>query len=187
MENKYFNDGIIGNRTVTASFSKTGELLRFYSGSVDYKQFVERFNVGVKINDSAMIYLHNDINNNYNQYYEPNTNVLQTEILNTYFNLKITQTDFVPLNENILVKSYIFENNSNIDFDMNFIIYSEIMKNLNNDTCGYFKDGALIQYNHDYSFCIFSKEVPNSVQINGVKNNIMDGVIRWKRLCWDEQ
>lgn len=180
MDNKYFNDGIVGNRQVTASFSKTGELLRLYSGSVDYKQFIERFNVGVKINDSAMIYLHNDINNSYNQYYEPNTNILQTEILNTYFNLKITQTDFVPIKENMLVKSYHFKNDSNIDFDMNFIIYSEIMSNLNNDTCGYFKDDALIQYNHDYSFCIFSKEIPNSVQINGVKNNIMDGSIGGK-------
>ena len=180
MDNKYFNDGIIGNRTVTASFSKTGELLRLYSGSVDYKQFIERFNVGVKINDSAIIYLHNDINNSYNQNYIQNTNILKTEILNTYFNLKITQTDFVPIKENMLVKSYHFENDSNIDFEMNFIVYSEVMSNLNNDTCGYFKDDALIQYNHDYSFCIFSKEKPNSVQINGVKNNIMDGIIGGK-------
>ena len=180
MNNKYFNDGIVGNRIVTASFSKQGELLRMYSGSVDYKQFLERFGVGIKINDSAMIYLHNDINNNYNQHYIPNTNVLQTEILNTYFNLKITQTDFVPLNENMLVKTYRFENDSNIDFDMNFIIHSEVITNLNNDSCGYFKNDALIQYNHDYSICIFSKEVPDSVQINGVKNNIMDGIIGGK-------
>ena len=180
MINKYFNDGIVGNRKVTASFSKTGELLRLYSGSVDYKQFIERFNVGVKINDSAMIYLHNDINNSYNQNYIPNTNILETEILNTYFNLKITQTDFVPINENILVKNYSLQNDSNIDFDMNFIVYSEIIKNANNDTCGYFKDDCLIQYNHDYSVCTFSKEKPNSVQINNVKNNIMDGVIGGK-------
>ena len=180
MINKYFNDGIVGNRRVTASFSKTGELLRLYSGSVDYKQFVERFNVGVKINDSAMIYLHNDINNNYIQNYISNTNVLETEILNTYFNLKITQTDFVPIKENMLVKSYTFQNDSNIDFDMNFIVYSEVITNSNNDTCGYFKNDALIQYNHDYSICIFSKEKPNSVQINGIKNNIMDGVIGGK-------
>ena len=180
MNNKYFNDGIVGNRSITASFSKQGELLRLYSGSVDYKQFLERFGVGIKINDSAIIYLHNDINNSYNQYYLPNTNILQTEILNTYFNLKITQTDFVPLNENMLVKTYKFENDSNIDFNMNFIIHSEVITNLNNDSCGYFKNDALIQYNHDYSVCIFSKETPNAVQINGVKNNIMDGVIGGK-------
>lgn len=180
MITKYFNDGIVGNRTVTASFSKTGELLRLYSPTVDYKQFIERFNVGVKINDSAIIYLHNDINNIYNQQYVPYTNVLETEILNTYFNLRVLQTDFVPIKENILVKNYKLSNESNIDFDMNFLVYSDMFSNLNNDTCGYFKNDSLIQYNHDYSVCIFSKEVPNSVQINNVQNNIMDGVIGGK-------
>ena len=180
MDNKYFNDGIIGNRTVTASFSKTGELLRLYSGTVDYKQFIEKFNIGVKINDSGIIYLHDDINNMYKQDYINNTNILETEIVNTYFNLKVIQTDFVPIKENILVKNYNLKNNSNIDFDMNFIIHSKLITNLNNDTCGYFKDDTLIQYNHDYSVCIFSKNVPNAVQINGAEYSIGDGTIGGK-------
>ena len=33
--------------------------------------------------------MHQDINNIYEQYYEPETNILNTEITNTYFNLKI--------------------------------------------------------------------------------------------------
>lgn len=180
MITKYFNDGIVGNRTVTASFSKTGELLRLYSPTVDYKQFINRFNVGVKINDSAIIYLHNDINNVYKQQYIQDTNVLETDILNTYFNLRVIQTDFVPIKENILVKNYRILNQSNIDFDMNFLVYSEVLTNVNNDTCGYFKNDTLIQYNHDYSVCIFSKEAPASVQINGVQDNIMSGVIGGK-------
>ena len=85
MNQRYFNDGIIGNGKVTASFSKTGELLRFFYGAIDHKQFIEQFDVGVKINDSAIIYLHNDINNVYDQRYIEDTNILQTEILNTYF------------------------------------------------------------------------------------------------------
>lgn len=180
MITKYFNDAVIGNRTVTASFSKTGELLRLYSPTVDYKQFIERFNVGVKINDSAMIYLHNDINNAYIQEYSENTNVLETEILNTYFNLRVLQTDCVPIKENILIKNYKLMNESNIDFDLNFLVYSEVFSNLNNDTCGYFKNDALIQYNHDYSVCTFAKEVPNAAQINGAQNNIMEGTIGGK-------
>lgn len=180
MINKYFNDAIIGNRTVTASFSKTGELLRLYSPTVDYKQFIERFNVGVKINDSAMIYLHNDINNVYNQEYSQNTNVLETEILNTYFNLRVLQVDFVPIKDNVLIKQYTLSNESNINFDLNFLVYSQIMTNLNNDTCGYWKNDALIQYNHDYAVCTFAKEEPDAVQINGVQSNIMEGVIGGK-------
>ena len=61
MVTKYFNDAIIGNKTMTASFSKKGELLRLFNQAPDYKQFFEAFHTGIKINDSAMIYLHNDI------------------------------------------------------------------------------------------------------------------------------
>ena len=40
MITKYFNDAIVGNRTVTASFSKTGELLstRFFLSIAVYPQ-----------------------------------------------------------------------------------------------------------------------------------------------------
>lgn len=180
MKQKYFNDGIIGNGKVTASFSKTGELLRLFYGSVDYKQFIEQFDVGVKINDSAMIYLHNDINNLYSQKYIKDTNILQTEILNTYFNLQVIQTDFVPMKENILVKNYRFINQSNRDLAINLLVYSKVLTNINNDTCGFFKNDCLIQYNHDYSLCLFSKEKPISYQINNVSSNIMEGKIGGK-------
>ena len=42
----------------------------------------------------------------YKQYYEEETNILNTEILNTYFNLRILQTDFASIKENIIVKKY---------------------------------------------------------------------------------
>ena len=83
MEQKFYNDGIIGNRTMTVSFSKKGELLRLFYPSTDYKQFIEKLYTGVKVNDSALIYLHDDINNVYKQYYDTDTNVLNTEITNT--------------------------------------------------------------------------------------------------------
>lgn len=180
MKQKYFNDGVVGNRKLTASFSKTGELLRLFYGTVDYKQFIEQFDVGVKINDSAMVYLHNDINNLYRQKYIKDTNILQTEILNTYFNLQVIQTDFVPIDENILVKNYRLVNQSNRDLKVNLISYSKVLTNVNNDTCGFFKDDCLIQYNHDYAFCVFAKEKALSYQINNVSANIMDGVIGGK-------
>lgn len=78
MENKFLNDAIIGNKNITASFSKKGELLRFFYPSTDYKQYVEFFHTGVKVNDSALIYLQEDINNVYEQYYTEDTNILNT-------------------------------------------------------------------------------------------------------------
>ena len=67
---KYFNDAIIGNEKITASYTKKGELIRLLYPNTDYKQFIDFYHIGLKINDSAIVYLHNDINNIYNQYYE---------------------------------------------------------------------------------------------------------------------
>ena len=177
MRAKYFNDGVVGNKTITASFTKTGELIRLFYGAADYKQFLDTFHVGLKINDSALVYLHNDINNSYNQEYIKDTNMLKTEILNTYFSVKITQTDFIPVEENVLVRSYKILNLNTIDLNINLLAYSKILTNLNNDTCGYVKNDCLIQYNHDFSVCTFAKEKLLSKQVNGAANNFMDGVI----------
>lgn len=177
---KYFNDAVIGNKTMTVSFTKTGELMRLYNGAPDFKQFFDFFHTGVKINDSAMIYMHNDINNTYKQYYVEDTNILMTEVLNNYFNLKIVQTDYCLIKENLLVKKYKFINKSNIDLDVNFLVYSKLLTNFNNDTCGFFKNDCLYQYNHDYTVCLFSKQKVDSYQINNTSYNIMDGSIGGK-------
>ena len=180
MEQKYYNDAIIGNGKMTVSFSKKGELLRLFHASPDYKQFFESFVTGVKINDSALIYLHDDVNNEYEQYYIDGTNVLVTNIINTYFGLKIEQIDFVMIKENILVRKYRFVNNNNIDLDLKFLIASKVFSNINNDTCGYVKNDALLQYNHDFTVCTFSKEKLYSYQVNDVSSNFRSGVIGGK-------
>lgn len=180
MDKKYFNDAVIGNDNITASFSKKGELLRLCYPSTDYRQYIESLQTGVKINDSALIYLHDDINNEYFQDYIENTNVLQTEILNTYFNLRIVQTDFVPINENILVKNYRFINESNIDLDVNFLVHSKAITGMVSDTCSFCKNDCLIQFTHNDSICIFSKEKLLSYQVNSASYNFHEGVIGGK-------
>ena len=66
MKNKYFNDAIIGGKNITASYTKHGELLRLMYNTPDFRQFLDFFHTGVKINDSCIIYLHEDQNNRYN-------------------------------------------------------------------------------------------------------------------------
>ena len=80
-----------------ATFSSKGEMLRLSYPNHDNRQYLKYFHTGVKVNDSNIIYLHDDINNTYIQYYDTDTNILNTEITNTYFNLKIVQTDFVNI------------------------------------------------------------------------------------------
>ena len=180
MKNKYNNDAIIGNQNMRISFSNKGELLRIFYPTPDYKQFIDEMLTGVKINDSAIIYLHDDINNEYNQYYTENTNILNTEIRNTYFNLLIKQTDFVTKlvdGKNVLIKRYIFENNSNISLDINFLAYTKLFSNINNMVGSKVEKNILLQYTHDYTLCLFSKDPMLSYRLHNSKEEMKSGVL----------
>lgn len=177
---KYYNDAIIGNQNILASFTKQGEILRLLYPTRDYKQMIDFFHVGLKINDSRLVYLHEDINNIYMQQYEEDTNILNTEVLNTYFNLKVVQTDYASIKENVLVRKYKFTNENTIDLNLNFLVHSSLTSSPENRVSGMCRNDALIQYNHEYMLCTFSKEKLLSSQINNSKANIEDGKI------WDK-
>ena len=176
-QTKYFNDAVIGNKNMVVSFSKTGEMLRLLYPNVDFRQFIDFYYVGIRINDSGLIYLHNDINNIYKQEYVEDTNVLKTEIWNSYFKLRTIQTDFVMMKEDVLIKRYEFINESTMDLDLNFLIYSGLITNENNSVSGYHKSDSLLQYTYDYNLATFSKHKISATQINNTKENVSDGVI----------
>ena len=75
---KLYNDAIIGNQKMLVTYSKKGELLRVVYPTIDFKQWIDFFHVGVKINDSNIIYLHEDINNTYYQEFLEDTNIVKT-------------------------------------------------------------------------------------------------------------
>lgn len=173
MENKYLNEAIIGNKNMLATFTGKGELQRLYFPSKDNKQYINYFHTGVKINNSDLIYLHDDINNTYKQYYDTDTNVLNTEITNTYFNLKVVQTDYIILKENVLVKKYTFLNEGKIDLETKFYIHSELLSDQNNLVSCKILDNGMMQYAHDFTVSTFAKgnKILNH-QIHGSKDTI---------------
>ena len=175
---KYLNEALIGNKKILATYTHKGQLQRLYFPERSMRQYIKFNHVGVKINDSGIIYLHEDINNVYKQYYDINTNILNTEITNTYFNLKILQTDFVPIKEDVLVRRYTFINESNIDLDVKFLIHQEIMSSDNNFVGCKILDYGMMQYAHDFMVTTFSKDRKVlSHQIHGTKNTIETGEI----------
>ena len=181
MDNKYLNEAIIGNKQMLATFTSKGELQRLYFPSKDNRQYINFFHTGVKINTSDLIYLHDDINNVYKQYYDTDTNVLNTEVTNTYFNLKMVQTDYVLIKENVLVKRYIFLNDGKIDLDTKFFIHSELLSDRNNLVSCKVIDEGMMQYAHDFSVSTFAKGYKiSSHQINGSKETIKRGEIQDK-------
>ncbi len=175
---RYLNEAIIGNKNMLVTYTLKGEIQRMYYPSKDNRQYIDFYHVGVKINDSDLIYLHDDINNVYKQYYEVNTNILNTEITNTYFNLKILQTDFVPIKENVLVKKYTLINENSIDLDVNFFVHSGLLSDRNNFVGCKVVDRGMIQYAHDFMVSTISRfDKIYSHQINGAKNTIKTGNI----------
>lgn len=178
---KYFNDAIIGNNKIRAGLTARGELIRLFYPNVDFKQFIDEFKVGVKINDSNLIHLEKDINNVYDQYYSEDTNVLNTEIDNTYFNLEILQTDCAPTGiNNLLIRRYVLLNKNTIPLDVKLVIKSKLLTNENNEVGSRIIDNGLIQYTHDYNFAIFSNQEVMSYKLNDVDSTIESGVLQDK-------
>ena len=180
MKKKYYNDAIIGNNKIVASFSSKGEMLRLFYPTRDCRQFVNEMLTGVKVNDSMIIYLHDDINNQYEQYYTENTNVLNTKIKNTYFNLSILQTDFVSISKDVLIKKYKFTNENTIDLNVNFLVYSKLLSSFNNMVGTLIKNDIFMQYSHNYTYCIFSKTPLLSYKLNESKEEIKTGILKDK-------
>jgi len=180
MENKYFNDAIIGNGNMTASFSNKGELLRLFYPSVDYMQHIDCFKVGVTSNNSRTVWLEDDINNVYTQEFEQNTNILNTNIFNKYFRINVSQKDYITIDKDVLVKKYIIKNDNDYYQNISFIVYSRLLKDYNNYTSSYFFNDTLIQYNHDYCFSIFSDKNISNYQINNSRSTVDSGEINGK-------
>jgi glucoamylase len=178
---KYLNEAIIGNKNVLATFTGKGELQRLYFPGRSIRQYIDFSHIGVKINDSDLIYLHDDINNVYKQYYDVDTNILNTEITNTYFELKILQTDFIPVKENVLIRRYTLINENSIDLNIKFLIHQGILSDTNNFVGCTEIDNGMVQYAHDFMISTFSKEQKTlSHQIHGSFNTIKSGEI------WDK-
>ncbi len=186
MNKKYLNEAIIGNQNLVVSFSKKGELLRLFYPTRDYRQFVDTFYTGIKVNDSNNIYLHDDINNVYNQYYSENTNVLNTKIENTYFKVDILQTDFVSIKQDVIIKKYIITNNNSIDLNINFLIYSKLLSSFNNMVGtrvvggNNSEDNIFMQYSHNYAISIFSKTPMLGYRLNNSAEDVKSGVLQDK-------
>ena len=180
MRKKYLNEAVIGNKNIVASFNKKGEMLRLFYPTRDYRQFVDTMTVGIKVNDSSFINLYDDINNTYEQHYSENTNVLNTQIENTYFNLQVFQTDFVCIKEDVIVKKYTFVNNNTIDLNVDLLIYSKLLSSFNNMVGSKVENDIFMQYSHSYTFSIFSKNPILGYRLNNSSNEIESGTINDK-------
>ena len=177
----YRNSAIIGNKELKVGLTEKGEIVRICYPNIDFRQFIEMMHMGVKINDSNLIYLHNDINNIYSQHYIENTNVLKTEIKNTYFNLKMIQTDFVTISENVLVRKYTFINEHDIPLEVKFLVHSKMLSDDNEFVSSKVIENGMLHYSHDYNMAYVSQGVKlDSHKIHGTEEVIEYGILQDK-------
>lgn len=177
----YKNDAIIGNKELKIGITAKGEIVRICYPNLDFRQFIDFLHMGVKINDSNIIYLHSDVNNVYNQEYIEDTNVLKTVIKNTYFNLKMEQTDFVLTQNSVLVRKYTFTNEHEIPLDIRFLVHSKMLSDDNNFMSAKVIENGLLQYSHDYNMAIVSNDlVLDGHKIHGIDDIIEAGILNDK-------
>lgn len=174
----YLNDAIIGNKNVKIGLTDKGEVVRFCYPNVDYRQFVDFLHMGVKINDSNIIYLHDDCNNSYSQEYIKDTNILVTCVKNMYFNLRMEQTDFVCINKNVFVRKYVFSNEHEIPLDIKFLIHSKAISDKNKFIGTRVIENGMVQYSKMYNMAFLSNDLKlNSHNINGTDDVIESGIL----------
>ena len=174
----YLNDGIIGNKEVKIGLTHKGEIVRLCYPNIDYRQFIDFMHMGVKINDSNIIYLHDDPNNMYFQEYIQDTNILVTNIKNMYFNLRMEQTDFVCINNNVIVRKYVFSNEHEIPLDIKFLVHSKIKSDSNEYVGTRVIENGMVQYSKSYNIAILSNDLKlDSHKINGTDEVIQSGIL----------
>jgi len=177
----YTNDALIGNKELKVGLTEKGEIVRIRYPNIDFRELIEYMHIGVKINDSNLIYLHSDINNVYTQRYIEETNVLKTEIKNTYFNLKMIQTDFVLTNNNVIIRKYTFVNEHDIPLDIKFLTHIKMESDNNNFFSSKVIQNGMLYYSHEYNLaCISNGLELDSYKIHGTEETIDSGILQDK-------
>ncbi len=165
---KYFNNAIIGNSNILVSLNKNGDILRFFAPNIDYKQHIDEHNVAL-ILDSKVFLLNDENTFNHEQFYEENTNILNTRIYNN--DISILQKDYVDINNNIMVRNYKIDKTTYNVENIKLLIYSKLITTSNDYISSWYNEelDALIQYSKDSYFTTFSDSKICNYQINGSK------------------
>lgn len=158
----YFNNAIIGNSRILATFDEKGQILRVFWPHIDYSQQVEKMFLGIYFPEisNSMHWLNSD-EWSYNQYYIEDTNVLRTVMTRKNEDLRITITDFTLEKKDIIVRNIELENISTKFININFAAYcSGIFGKVDSRSSLFdFDSDSVVIYGHgNYMFISSDKE-----------------------------
>ncbi len=198
MAKTYFNSAIIGNSSMLGCLGDKGELVRLFWPNIDYPQHVDGFFTGIYFTEfeNSTLWMDRDIFK-HSQRYICDTNVVETVFEAIDRGIKITQTDFVLPESDVLVRNYSIENICNNELNLGFSAYSSIITT-NPAVAGSlfdFDTDALIHYRHNYYISVCADREACQFQLGNnafdaasttvLKSNdnvgmMPDGAILWK-------
>ncbi len=161
MSKTHFNKMIIGNSGMLGCIDDRGELVRLFWPDIDYYQHIDRLMVGITCSElwQGTKWL-KSVDWTVEQYYIEDTNIAVTHYESEQFGLKITQTDFVISDKDVLKRCYIFKNTGASPVTIGFVLYSSSVSTTPQPVGILFEEklSALIHYKHNYYYSISSNK-----------------------------
>lgn len=158
----FFNHAVIGNSRVLATLNKKSQFLRVFWPNVDNAQHIDKMQLGIYFPgmSDTMHWIESD-DWHYLQYYVDDTNILKTVITSSTYNIKITMTDLVTIDKDIITRNIEFENISAQPINLNFGLYcSGIFNKLDMQSSIFdFDSDSIVFYKHNnYMFISADKD-----------------------------
>jgi oligosaccharide amylase len=147
---------ITGNSRMLACHRENGELYRLFWPNVDYGQHLGSFWPGIRITvpsrQSRTKWFHLNFWKS-SQRYLDNTNILETTLYSTTHHLRVTQSDFVIPNRDILVRNFELNNEGEKSERIAFFVYCNF--NIEESAA---QDSAYIDYTNE-SLVFFRRDI----------------------------
>lgn len=198
MTKPYINNAITGNSRMLVCFSDRGELQRLFWPNIDYPQHIEKMSAGILFTGckNSTMWL-NDSCFQHSQQYLEDTNILKTVCTNSEKGLEISQTDFVTIDSDVLVRQFEIRNIGQCEAELGFILYCSCVTttpelrstlfDFNTDSLIYYKHGYYIAISSDME--VYQFQLGNNAfegcQYTELKGNdyvgmMADGALSWK-------
>lgn len=197
MPKTYFNDGIIGNSSMLGCITERGELVRLYWPHIDYPQHIGKMSAGIFFqgNNTSTLWLDSG-NWKVEQKYIQETNILETAYINEHENFRVSQTDFVLHDKDVMIRLYEFENAGDEVVDPGFMLYSSAITTNPQLSCVLFDSAldSLVHYRNNYYISIsadmevwkyqLGNDAYNSAERAVLKGNDNIGMMNDAALSW---
>ncbi|MDA8236228.1 MAG: glycoside hydrolase family 15 protein [Clostridia bacterium] len=179
MHKPHLVSAVIGNSKMLATMDKSGQLHRLWWPNIDYPQHINQFWTGVYVEGKTheTMWLHGD-GWQHRQQYLGDTAVVETLCISHYLGLQVSVQDFCPPGEDLMIKTYRFQNLGQVSLPVTLVCLSNLeMAEFRRCNTVYYESvvDGLIHYGVGYYFGICSDWACTGYQAGGGLWDAADG------------